>query len=598
MCRQLIYEVLQIKLVRRKPIALFFWQDCSGASNMEKSFKAKEHSAVEQRHGDRKADKVFEQGASDDIPMEIVELMAKNQYERCLPDIENKEMLETSSSTRNCQMMDCAHPYSSGEWRLLREEIAPKQKSPQGRSGRNGIITTEKNVGPAKKKSVDFFSHIDRNHLNMSHLDQTQAPTGFRAFAQSQKKASSGAQFSATGSNRHSGHQDCKWNAGIEHGPSRTCLQTLGGYNTLQTVPQQSEAAAHLWSTMIPNQMPFGCNMPQKGVAQSTNIAMLSQRPDPVHDGNMNSNRDPKFLNLNATSHEKHNMHCCSETLGRTNAEYPLACKHNEMGLPQNLLGSLDLYANETIPAMHLLSLMDAGMRSGPTFNIVGAPKFPKRPSFPHDHRPKEFPRMEIGAYKTVDSMKQQLPEYCGRNQFSEKANGCFHCIPTVGASASSFQSDKDFQRASDFTGQVCLPSREIDKIRSCNSAIQIKGRRSEKFVFTTGSLGTNHGAIPVHSVQKRFLGVSDSSAFTSQYNGMESSAQHLESSSMHEICSVNKNPADFILPGAASMYMIRGEDLKLGKVTPQTRHGLIKLDGRKRQRNLKHATVKERMLH
>lgn len=572
-----------------------FLQDYSGVSNIEKTIKALEHSTVGKKHSNQKADKVSEQGALDDIPMEIVELMAKNQYERCLHDAENKKhLLETTNNTRNVQMTDCTNTYGNGELRLLQGEITRKRKS-QPRNGRNGIITKDKNVGPTKQKSVDYFSQIDRNHMNVSYLDQTQTPTGFRSFAQSQKKPSSGVQFSASSSSRHSSGQNCKWNgAMVGHGPSHASLQALGGCNTHQTVPQRSEAAVHLWSTLNPNQMHFGYKMPQKGVAQSTNIDMLSHCPDSLHMGNMNSDNGLKFLNLNPTSLDKHNMNCGSETFSRTNAEYPLACKHNGIGLPQNLMGSLDLYSNETIPAMHLLSLMDPGMRSGPTFNMSGTPEFPKRPSFPHDHK-SEFPRMEIGTYKTTDSMKPPSSNYCAKSHFSEKSHGCFHCTQTVCAPASSFQHNKGLQRATNFTGQVALKSREKDKTKSSNPPTKNRGHRSENFVFPSSSLGTNHGAVPVHSVQKRFfLGASDS---TLPYHRMENSTLHPKNTSVSEMCSINMNPADFCMPRKGSIYMIRGEDLKFGKVVPsQSRPGLVNLDGRKRHR--KHSTVKERLQH
>ncbi|XP_023914131.1 protein EMBRYONIC FLOWER 1 [Quercus suber] len=569
----------------------------SGASNISKTSKAQEHSAVDKKHSDKKADKVSEQGTLDDIPMEIVELMAKNQYERCLHDADNKKrQLETTNNTGNGQMMDSANTYGNGELRL-QEELTHKRIS-QARNVRNGVITTDKNVGPPKRKAVDYFSPIDRNHLNVSHLDQFQNPKEFRNFAQSQKNQSSGVQFSATSSSTHSRGQNCKWNGGIVgHGPSHATLQALGGCNTQQqTAPKQTEAAVHLWPPMIPNQIPFGYNLPQKGVAQSTNIDMLSQFPSSLHKGNMKtlkSDHDLKFLNLNAPSLE-HNMSFGSETFGRNNAEYPLACKHNGIGLPQNLMGSLDIYSNETIPAMHLLSLMDAGMRSGPTFNMGGTSKFPKRPSFPLDHNSKEFPRIEIGAYKTMDSIKHASSDYCSKNHFSEKSHGCFHCTPTVGAST-SFQNDEGFQRATNFTGQVALKTQNKDKRKFSKSPTQSRGRRPENLVFPNASLGTDLGAIPVASVQKRVLGASDSTVFTKQYHGMENSTQHPKRS---EICGINQNPADFSKPVPGNRYMIRGEDLKFEKATPQSRHSVCNLVGRKRHRNPKQTTIKERVQH
>lgn len=577
-------------------------QNCSGASNIDKGSKAKEHPAVGEKTSDQKADKASEQGPLDDIPMEIVELLAKmnrNTHERCLPDAENKKgLLETTSNTTNSQMTDCTNTYGNGELRLL--EISRKQKY-QSRNERNGIITTGQNVGNTKQKPFDFFSHIDTNHLKVSQLDQTQTPPiGFRTFAQFQKKPSSGVQSSVTGPSRHSSGQSSNWNATmVGPRPSHASLQALGGYNSRQTVAQQNETSVHLWPTMITNQPPFGYNMPQKDVAHSTNVDMLSQCPDSLHKGGLNFNHDLKCFNLNATGLEKHNMSGGSETFSRNNAEYPLACKLNGMGPPQSLMGSLDLYSNETIPAMHLLSLMDARTRSGPTFNIGGTAKFPKRPSFLHDPKSKELPIMEIGAYKTVDSMKPPPSVYCSKSHFLEKAHGCFHCIPTAVASASSLQHEKGFQRGSNFTSQVGSKSRERDKKKSSNSATQSRGRRPEKFVFPTGSLGTNHGAVPVHSLQKILLDASDSSVFALQNHGVVNSTQHPKSSSVSEICSINRNPADFIMPGAGNAYMIRGEDLKLRKVTlSQSRRSIIKLDGRKQHRNLKHTPVKERVQH
>ncbi|CAL8992113.1 unnamed protein product [Prunus brigantina] len=52
---------------------------------------------------------------------------------------------------------------------------------------------------------------------------------------------------------------------------------------------------------------------------------------------------------------------------------------------------------------------------------------------------------------------------------------------------------------------------------------------------------------------------------------------------SKSSICSINRNPADF------NGYMIRGEDLKFGKRIPfSRRHGLVKVDQHKWQRNMK----------
>ncbi|VVA35905.1 PREDICTED: EMBRYONIC FLOWER 1 [Prunus dulcis] len=58
---------------------------------------------------------------------------------------------------------------------------------------------------------------------------------------------------------------------------------------------------------------------------------------------------------------------------------------------------------------------------------------------------------------------------------------------------------------------------------------------------------------------------------------------------SKSSICSINRNPADLNMPEVGNGYMIRGEDLKFGKRIPfSRRHGLVKVDQHKWQRNMK----------
>ena len=55
--------------------------------------------------------------------MEIVELMARNQYERCLSETRNDYHLsETTNDTRNAGMLDFTKVYANGAFRLLQEE--------------------------------------------------------------------------------------------------------------------------------------------------------------------------------------------------------------------------------------------------------------------------------------------------------------------------------------------------------------------------------------------------------------------------------------------------------------------------------------------
>ncbi|XP_044470994.1 protein EMBRYONIC FLOWER 1-like isoform X2 [Mangifera indica] len=518
---------------------------CGRNSNL-KSTETMEHSALPKKHYDQRADKASEQGIIDDIPMEIVELMAKNQYERCLPDIKNdNHQSETTINTGNAQIN------AKGKFNFLLEETAHKPK-PQAKSRKSDKVTR---IGSTKKKSVDCFSQVNREQHNIQQLEPGNAPTEFRAFPQCQERLPSGVRFSDTSFCKHGMSQNCQWIGNIlGHRSYPTNLQTLGSSNTCQSGPQQNKEGAHLWSAMMPSHMPFVYNIGQKHADPSSNINSLSHYPNSLCKGNLNGNLGLNFLNLNSTNNEKHNRNSDSENLSRTQAECPLACKHSRMG-------SLDLYSNETIPAMHLLSLMDAGLQSGAPIDINGTQKFHKRPSFVHDHPSKDFFGLSSGGYKTSSTMKPPLYDYYG---------------------------------------QTSLRSKEKEKTKGSDSPSKNKSHRSQKSVLITGGLSANHRSFPFN-MQKNFLGTSVSMAFPLQCQVVENASKckseacnttsgvlPLKSSSKTEICSINRNPADFSTPEAGNVYMIRGEDLKFRKpVFPDNRSGLIKLDRRKRQRKL-----------
>ncbi|KAL6296392.1 hypothetical protein ACE6H2_004534 [Prunus campanulata] len=563
--------------------------DISRSRNKEKIVGVQKSSAVpvNRKHSNHKSDKMSQQAAVDDIPMEIVELMAKNQYERCLHDAEhNKNILENTNKARKAQVMD--HSYGIGDLRIS-EETSQKRK-PQARNAKNGI-TTRKNAGPAKQKSVDYSTYMNGKDFGVSHLDQMHCPTGFSALSQAQKKSTRD-QFPAAGYSSCSCAQNCKWN-GDMMGPgfSHSSLRTLATSNTCQSIPHPKEEAARLWSSGMPVHLPLTYSNPQKCPAQPSNVDMLLRPPGSLHKGNVNGDYDLNLFNLKSTNREKHTEEVGSGSFSRSNAEYSFSCKRHGSEPHQNAMGSFDLYSNETIPAMHLLSLMDAGMRSGAHFNMGGNPKFLKRP-FPNDLYSKEYSAPDIGGYKATDTVKLPSSNCCGTNHHSEKSLDLFPMNPG-GASTSSFQHSKGFRKATEFMGQGSLSCQKKEKIQNSNAPAQNRGPGSRKAACTGGGLGKNCGTIPV--MQKGFLTVSDPMMFpqnchTIEYpmlkkleaNNGNGAMNPPKSSSMSLMCSINRNPADFSLPEAGNEYMIRGEDLRVRKRINQSG------DRNKRRRNRK----------
>ncbi|XP_059640892.1 protein EMBRYONIC FLOWER 1 isoform X2 [Cornus florida] len=564
--------------------------DTSGPCNKEKTTEVQEHSEVVKRHSDQRADKLYEQGTLDDIPMDIVELMAKNQYER-LHEAERSHCLsERIGDKRNTQIMGLPEAHGNGVLKLLHEEN-PRTRKPQLGNGRNGVIRAGKSMGPTMQNPVNYFSSFNRNHFNMGKQEKNPAFTGFSTFSQHQEKPSGGVQFPISGSVRNSSSQNCKWNVdNVVPRSSPTNMQVLEFCDISQNGSRQHEEAEHVRSSMIPNHVPFGLNIPQ-----SSNLERHSQCPVTLSKGKMIGDLDMNCFNPSATSLDKQNRNLDSESFGRMPAKYPFVCKHG--GVEHNKKGtrSLDLYPNETIPAMQLLSLMDAGMQSSTPFSLDDMPEFFNKPFFPCDHHPK------VG----VD----------GKSKFLDKAFfPCDHSKEFSALGRRVYKAcDSSRHPSSVFYGLVSPKSLEQGKKKGSYSSTQNRGRKPQKYVCRTGVAGTSHASNPVLDKQKVVLGVSESLVFPFQCHTVEESSKRMDlvahaangntwcmkSISNVDICTVNRNPADFSIPEAGNVYMISGEDLKFRKRIPSMdRSGLFNVDGRKRQRVTKRTAIKERLNH
>ncbi|KAE8718876.1 Embryonic flower 1, putative isoform 2 [Hibiscus syriacus] len=561
--------------------------DSSGTRNNGKIVEFQDHATVSREHYDRRVEIASEQGAVDDI-MEIAELMAKNQYERCLPDTEIDKQVRETSNAKNHQMVDLNKAYGNEEMNLF-QETTDKPK-PQAKNGRFDKFLRGDNGGSSKQKS-DYFLNMDRNQSSMSQLEQSYSPARFKPFPLSGEKPLNGVQFSATNSIEKNSAQNCQWVGNMAaQKTSHANLQALAVCNTCHRAPQQSKEAAHLWPSMMPNSMPYMPSIPHKCADQVTKLDVLRHCPSSLPKGNMSRNDDRSFLNLGSNC-EKHCRKFDSEALRRTHADYPFSCKHNGTG-------SLDLYSNETIPAMHLLSLMDAGLQSGAPVDVDGNQRFIKKTPFLPGQNSKEFSSLSSGGYRT-NSMKHPSFDCYGKSHLPGSFCEFMSATAAVGPSTSSFQHDKFFEKASEFTGQFSLKSREKMKKKCSDSQRQNKNHKSQKAALSNSGLSTTCGSIPVHSMPKLALGNSEFMMFSDKLHAMERATKqkqkahtssatlfHPKSGSENGTCSINRNPADFSVPGAGNMYMIGSKDLKFGrKKAPSS--ASAKLAGHKRQRKL-----------
>ncbi|KAK7410367.1 hypothetical protein VNO78_01097 [Psophocarpus tetragonolobus] len=512
-----------------------------------------------------------EQGALDDIPMEIVELLAKNQYERCLPDVENRSStFEKPTLGRKAQITSGSTVHGKGEMSLLKEG---QKEKPQGRHKKN-MVTRGENVKPSKRNPVHYFSPFDGNNLGMNNLSAPQAPFGFEV-SQSQKKPPNGFQFSPIGSSQHGSARNYRLNGSFEeHGSPNSTFQAPGGCSLHKSILHKDDEASRIWASLTSKHVSLGYDLSKKGVSSlhpTSNMDITSLQSGTFHKQNMKRDFDLNYMN--ATGLEKVSRNTGSETFSRINGEYSFPCKHSGIEPNKSLRGSLDLYSNETIPAMHLLSLMDAGMQSRTAFDAGVSAQMLKRHSYPSDCNTK----LEIGTSKPPGALKRPSSDYYSRSFLSDKSHGCFVGSPTFGASSSTPR-DKKLIRATvtGFNDQNPTKSGKKEKMKSSNSSLQNK-------VSKQISWPRNETEI---SLQRKL-----------EVNGNHEAPVPYKIISGNT-CMVNRNPADLTIPETGNIYMIRGEDLKFEKIIPKSRSRLPIPCGLKQQRSMKGIKMKEHSKH
>ncbi|KAJ7965974.1 Protein EMBRYONIC FLOWER 1 [Quillaja saponaria] len=538
--------------------------DITGVRNKKRTIEAQEHPVITKKNSQPRVEKVSEQ-ETDEI-REIVELMAKNQHERGLHDAENKNHLVEKTNTRKKQQL----------------------------LGTNILIPSGvESVGPGKRNLVHYFSASDESLVNLTSPGQSRAPSGIEV-SQSQKKKLSGFQYPAVGSSRLNSLQFSKTNGGtIRNGTSHASLQSSGGCQLHKSILQGNKEAALLWESTNP------LAVPEKVASQSAKTNKLLHCSGSLLKQNMKRDNDLKFLSLNAPNLENLNRNLGTETFCRTSMERPYPHRHSGIDLHQKLRWSLDLYPNETIPAMHLLSLMDAGRQSGTSLNVGVNTQLLKRPSNPHGGNTElDFQETRVNGYS-----KQQSSEH-GKFKLAKKPHGCIVGTPMFAPSTSSIQHDNSFV--------ISSKSWENEKQKSSYPSVQNRGSKSHEPISTGVDLSKNNGEGPVVGTQKKLPAAPGFKLFGWPYPGSEPSMQcNLEArgasgalqppkiGSESDICSVNRNPADFTMPEPGNVYMIKGEDFKFGNsVRSGNRLGLISLRGSKQHINLKRTNKKEHAKH
>ncbi|KAI3786180.1 hypothetical protein L1987_45312 [Smallanthus sonchifolius] len=411
---------------------------CSGHQKLDfsdpykRNIGVRGYSEFTRPNNHQRQERVFSYGRSDE--REIIELMAKNQYERNLCEA-NNGIISGFHKLRNEGMTSSHHEYLS--------MIRPPSSS----------IATSERVGPMRNPAGGFF-----------HQDQVSS------FTMNQKKPLNGVWMSDSGPQRHydsSYHYASNGNNKTPqtHLYNATNMQVLEAFNKYNNGTHQHEAA----------QMQFG-----------QTYAKYSDR-------DKGKNMMDLDLNLVAPNvvEEQNNL--------------------ESLDLNPDRMCSFDAsYSNETIPAMQLLSLMDAGKLSQP-FSVTG--------------------QTIVTKPKPISSCFS----HCS-STMTEKTNPM---VNSIGSSYSNvFRTGQNVKLTTSSHGQQVYHKQQEVKARGTSLA-SVGCRPEDSYVFP----------LPwqARGGQNKRVNI----AF-----GPKSD------SSRTEICTINRNPADFSTPGPENEYMISVEDL------------------------------------
>ncbi|KAJ0248541.1 hypothetical protein HA466_0156260 [Hirschfeldia incana] len=436
----------------------------------------------------------------DDIPMEIVELMAKNQYERCLPDREEDKQPSqaTTSVSKNPLLIDLNETYDNS----MDNNNTTRQPKP--------LVKNAWNSDAAVTKEGQFMS--ERQWISI-------VPFGVGNSPPSLDNQSSSIQFS---------RPNTQWTSSVPAtmASQQNPFRVLRACNTCQSVQQQQnrEASPHpVWVSPLPAHNPVSLNMQKFMDDQSTKL------------------ENPNSRNFNFTHNGKQKLGF--EGVGNR---------------------PLDTYANESsIPAMHLLSLMDPRLSSNVPVDQSRNTSFAKPPV--HQSQPGD-------CNKTAKQWPFDL--YSKRVVTPETSSGNIAIIPPVGTSSISFQSEKAPADNADFRFQASWNHhQEKNSKRKDNDIAPLYNNGShQKPVFTSNS--SDPGKF-------QLLGASDSMKLPLKYHMKDNAKKHRPKNHNNAtvsacpptstcgrfVCSVSRNPADFTFPDApGNIYMIKGEDLKVSK--------------------------------
>ncbi|KAL5976863.1 hypothetical protein ACLOJK_021198 [Asimina triloba] len=620
-------------------------KDSSGASDDMVVRDLGRHKKASKKLGARKISKISEQENLDDIPMDIVELMAKNQHERCLlnaadaADIRCKMSEETIGMKNEANLMDSPEVIGKEVLSLLNKKTSSMLQPPPNVAEVLGFLNekkssmqkassnvasavmhhTSQNVGTSDREFVGHPAVTSRKYtidpLNSDQVEQS-STFGFSAVSQLLERPRCGIHLSVP----DSGKDSPNW--------SLTCMQFLEACQARGSILQNEKGGpvryseSHGSRSLAPSKiMPFDINVAPEA-DELCDADMLSGIPEPISRGNKNSGQADfglKPMNANPSCQLQKQREKVLIDMNRDVVPvHTFSHSEKEDEYHAKMMAPTEIYTNDTISAVHLLRLMDQGACSSVTRDVPMDSKqdeLVKQPQFTNNHY-HNFLGLDDGIFRATTSSSMQATPFDFIHQNHQQGNPSKFFGPSLksGMFGSPFQENEQnpgdngrtFGFMGKFTGESVSshlkPPHGKGKTKGTSSVPHTRGRpRSYGSALQDGNFSKCNETVPVYNLKKRVHSATYSAKSKDSLlnqlvmpnargpnNKTDETALAFESDSLMEICSINRNPAEFTIPDADSPYMIRGEDLRPLNLIPLKDGSHLTTEGYKRRRMMK----------
>ncbi|KAK4793074.1 hypothetical protein SAY86_023509 [Trapa natans] len=468
-----------------------------------------ERSTVMKNHNNKISKNDSAQGSCpDDIPMDIVELMAMIQYEKTLPDnVKDRSQLNIRES-QSSQNLRIGGECKSGDLSLQNgcyrgDQFLPKYLN---------------KLQHSKLKAVDinYAPQMKLNHeiMNQNQQNQNQNPFEGHGILLSQC---------------HEKLDVSKMNKDIM---SNNHKKSSGAVSTCSTchIDETSMEPFHPWSSST---------VPIAQLPAHRNVTLNSVLPS--------SDLKPPGLKVKRKFEDPNN----GFVMENSSADNAFSLRQRKMKL-LHPLGQSDFHSNDKMSALHLLSLMNA--HSGQNVNrYSGVAK--QSSLIPCWSSSKEI---DFGAYRASETLRHPSSDYstvnslaCGKNNQSSYTtlsheniiNGVMSQVPLK-------VREKGKQKCSDLVGLTGSTSQK----HVTPMCIPVPNQQKNKFVGVSNSEVTPLNCCTASKSENEHLKSTTVSLWPVVY-GLQMG-----------VCTVNRNPAEFSIPEEGNVYTVRGNELSFGK--------------------------------